>query len=96
MIKYHLGISEILLDFLGIFKSFGFLKKIRNISGIFCFFELEKKLKKRKPSKSASVKTASNEIQKTQFGQCQHTRNHNSQFQNSQCQNAQFCCIAFS
>jgi hypothetical protein len=36
------------------------------------------------PSKSASVKTASNEIQKTQFGQRQHTRNQNSQFQNSQ------------
>jgi hypothetical protein len=35
-------------------------------------------------SKSASVKTASNEIQKTQFGQRQHTRNQNSQFQNSQ------------
>jgi hypothetical protein len=31
------------------------------------------------PSKSASVKTASNEIQKTQFGQRQHTRNQNSQ-----------------
>jgi hypothetical protein len=36
------------------------------------------------PSKSASVKTASNEIQKIQFGQRQHTRNQNSQFQNSQ------------
>jgi hypothetical protein len=36
------------------------------------------------PSKSASVKTASNEIQKTQFGQRQLTRNQNSQFQNSQ------------
>jgi hypothetical protein len=36
------------------------------------------------PFKSASVKTASNEIQKTQFGQRQHTRNQNSQFQNSQ------------
>jgi hypothetical protein len=35
------------------------------------------------PSKSASVKTASNEIQKIQFGQRQHTRNQNSQFQNS-------------
>jgi hypothetical protein len=39
---------------------------------------------KREPSKFASVKTASNEIQKTQFGQRQHTRNQNSQFQNSQ------------
>jgi hypothetical protein len=32
------------------------------------------------PSKSASVKTASNEIQKPHFGQRQHTRNQNSKF----------------
>jgi hypothetical protein len=36
------------------------------------------------PSKSASVKTASNEIQKTQFDQRHEPGNQNSQFQNSQ------------
>jgi hypothetical protein len=35
-------------------------------------------------SKTASIKTPSNEIQKTQLGQRQHTRNQSSQFQNSQ------------